>query len=105
MKRLFLVAMLVLAACAAQTQLTASQTFGKAQIVFKSLQQLALTCITNQVKQCVDNKVAIIDAADKGQIAETAGYTAQQAHSQPGLQQATTDLSAAITALQTLGVK
>lgn len=96
---------LALLGCATAGTLTASQDFGKAQIVFNGLQQAAYACITSAVKQCTDNRDAIVSAADKGQIAETAGYTAQQAHNQAALTQATIDLAAAVSALQQLGVK
>lgn len=104
MKYLIVAGAIALASCAAQTQLGASQDFGKAQVTFNALQQAAVACITSQVKICTDNRAGIIAANDKGQIAETTGYTAQQAHNQPAVVQATTDLLAAISALQALGV-
>lgn len=103
-KLLAIAGALALAGCTTTGTLTASKDFGYAQLGFKALEQSALTCISQNVKLCTANHDAIIAAADAGQAAETAGYTAQQAHNQPALIQATTDLAAAITALQKLGI-
>jgi hypothetical protein len=106
MKHLALFAALALSACASTTgtvALDADKAFLTADVAFKSAQQVVLAGIQSGTITG-DTKAQVIAIMDKGAVAETAGFTAEQAANSVDEATAVTSLTTLLAQLSALGV-